>query len=347
MTTTEAKLNDALLNAVQIMKSEYRYNPSIFIQMLTSDGAIETCRKLILSKRASDGFAKLWEFHRLDLSVEAIVLRPEFNGIFSSEEKKIARRRLKEYDYTVVFLEEPATDQNQVFSISTWTLDDIQASVTFYIQQLNLEKPKSLSAPIDTQNKLALNANAEFFEDKMRIISSVFDRLCLPTNSRFRPNDKIDDEMFDKIQMALVELGSIRQDDFTPSSDISEYNTRANNLLKIVDNGNPIGSRNPARSEKTISSFSRDPLIKAWIIKSTKGICENCSAPPAFFTDSDEPYLEVHHVKLLSDGGADTTDNAVGLCPKCHREIHYGKQRSQIISELYNKIPRLIHSNHD
>ena len=37
-----------------------------------------------------------------------------------------------------------------------------------------------------------------------------------------------------------------------------------------------------------------------------------------------EPFLEVHHVKSLSDGGEDTLDNVIALCPNCHREKHYG-----------------------
>jgi 5-methylcytosine-specific restriction protein A len=32
----------------------------------------------------------------------------------------------------------------------------------------------------------------------------------------------------------------------------------------------------------------------------------------------------VHHRVRLADGGDDTTDNAVALCPNCHRKAHYG-----------------------
>jgi 5-methylcytosine-specific restriction protein A len=41
------------------------------------------------------------------------------------------------------------------------------------------------------------------------------------------------------------------------------------------------------------------------------------------------PYLEVHHVKQLKDGGSDRIDNAVALCPNCHRKAHYGKEKSK------------------
>ena len=35
-----------------------------------------------------------------------------------------------------------------------------------------------------------------------------------------------------------------------------------------------------------------------------------------------EPYLEAHHVKWLGDGGSDSIDNTVALCPNCHRKMH-------------------------
>jgi 5-methylcytosine-specific restriction enzyme A len=33
---------------------------------------------------------------------------------------------------------------------------------------------------------------------------------------------------------------------------------------------------------------------------------------------------EIHHVKLLADSGEDTVENAMALCPNCHRESHFG-----------------------
>ena len=35
-----------------------------------------------------------------------------------------------------------------------------------------------------------------------------------------------------------------------------------------------------------------------------------------------EPYLEAHHVIRLADGGKDTIDNVVAICPNCHRKVH-------------------------
>mgnify|MGYP006434468159 FL=1 len=55
------------------------------------------------------------------------------------------------------------------------------------------------------------------------------------------------------------------------------------------------------------------------------GICENCKQPAPFERISDgSPFLEVHHINSLADGGEDTLDNVIALCPNCHRKKHYG-----------------------
>jgi 5-methylcytosine-specific restriction endonuclease McrA len=38
-------------------------------------------------------------------------------------------------------------------------------------------------------------------------------------------------------------------------------------------------------------------------------------------------YLEVHHIIPLSENGEDSVDNAIALCPNCHRQEHYGEQK--------------------
>lgn len=53
------------------------------------------------------------------------------------------------------------------------------------------------------------------------------------------------------------------------------------------------------------------------------------------------PYLEVHHVRRLADGGSDTTENAVALCPNCHMELHYGENKVEKANSLYDRIARL------
>ena len=86
--------------------------------------------------------------------------------------------------------------------------------------------------------------------------------------------------------------------------------------------------KQPTRVEHTVSSFERSVYVVAAAMKRAKGVCEGCKKPAPFKKKSNhQPYLEVHHKKLLAEGGLDTLANAIALCPNCHREAHYGEAR--------------------
>ena len=104
----------------------------------------------------------------------------------------------------------------------------------------------------------------------------------------------------------------------------------------------PIGNVTPKIIQTKISAYQRDAKVKAWVLKVANGICEGCGNVAPFYGTDGIPYLEVHHIRQLADGGSDTITNAVALCPNCHREMHYGIDRDRLISKLYSKVPRLI-----
>lgn len=104
----------------------------------------------------------------------------------------------------------------------------------------------------------------------------------------------------------------------------------------------PVGQRNPDKTLTTVTSITRDPAVKAWVLRAAKGQCEHCEQLAPFIGTDGMPYLETHHVRRLADGGSDTVTNTVALCPNCHREAHYGSKNLDFIEVLYNKIPRLV-----
>lgn len=52
------------------------------------------------------------------------------------------------------------------------------------------------------------------------------------------------------------------------------------------------------------------------------GMCELCGIKALFTNSKGDPYLEVHHVTWLSNGGYDIAENTVALCPNCYRKMH-------------------------
>ena len=101
----------------------------------------------------------------------------------------------------------------------------------------------------------------------------------------------------------------------------------------------PAGQIQPARTESRTAGFARDPQVVAYVEQRANGICERCKRDAPFLRGSDNrPFLEVHHVIPLSEDGSDTVENAVALCPNCHRECHHGKELAGLRSALLGTI---------
>ena len=83
--------------------------------------------------------------------------------------------------------------------------------------------------------------------------------------------------------------------------------------------------RLPGKIEVTTVVFVRNADVVAAVRLRARGRCEHCRERAPFVTRKDRsPYLEVHHRVRLADGGYDTVENALALCPNCHRAAHYG-----------------------
>ncbi|GED22311.1 HNH endonuclease [Halomonas halmophila] len=88
-----------------------------------------------------------------------------------------------------------------------------------------------------------------------------------------------------------------------------------------LKNANP----EPKKEWRKVAVYVRNPDVVAEVLHRAKGDCEKCGERAPFVKRSDgKPYLEVHHKIQLSDGGDDTVENAVALCPNCHRKEHFG-----------------------
>ena len=76
-------------------------------------------------------------------------------------------------------------------------------------------------------------------------------------------------------------------------------------------------------SESVVYDRNEDVILE--VLERAAGICEWCKEPAPFTRrKNQEPYLEVHHLHPLSEGGDDSDENARALCPNCHRKAHYG-----------------------
>lgn len=99
----------------------------------------------------------------------------------------------------------------------------------------------------------------------------------------------------------------------------------------------------PPKKIATREDYQRDPYVVIAAMNRSKGRCEmpHCSNA-LFLREDDTPYLEVHHIIPLGEGGEDTYANVAALCPHCHREQHFGKFKDVRRAMLAKHIATLV-----
>lgn len=122
----------------------------------------------------------------------------------------------------------------------------------------------------------------------------------------------------------LLSLNSEKQNDLTEleiEMDIEEAKAKQLSPEKLAEHiQRSVTTKKSQKAESTV--YYRSPYIKEMVKQIAEGKCQMCGEEAPFYDKNDEPYLEEHHVKRLADGGSDTMDNVVAICPNCHRKMH-------------------------
>ena len=99
MDQLEKRFNEDMKNIYLTAKRELKYNATRFLQLLSEKGGTQAAKILIAKDGGTYGFEVLCEHRRLDLSVEAHVLKPEYTELFTEEERNMCRGRLEHYGF--------------------------------------------------------------------------------------------------------------------------------------------------------------------------------------------------------------------------------------------------------
>lgn len=93
------QFHQAMLRLAQLEWERCRIRAPRYLQMVTEKGGLATAKQLLASQDPAMGFTRLWECGCLDITVEALVLKPRHRALFSSQELDAARTRLRELGY--------------------------------------------------------------------------------------------------------------------------------------------------------------------------------------------------------------------------------------------------------
>lgn len=122
------------------------------------------------------------------------------------------------------------------------------------------------------------------------------------------------------------------------------YNSLSNQELnEMRERAVKEGNDSPNKVEKNRSStdeYSRSSAVRDYVMARANGACEGCEEPAPFTSKTGEPYLHAHHIYELSDGGADTPDTVVALCPNCHYQVHHGRDGDEYNRELLKVVQK-------
>lgn len=227
-----------------------------------------------------------------------------------------------------------------------WSDAELKASVAAYLNMLAEQNAGRTYSKADYRRRLIAEALAQrteaAVEYRMQNISAAMEELCLPMVTGYPPAKNVGTRVKDRIKFFIEQLGAIDPSDYSPEVDISALEKKTAKLLQRSLEGKPRGQEKPRRIAVSSQNFQRDPLVRAWVLQHAQGRCECCDFPSPFSTINGLPYLEVHHVKPLADSGSDRIENAVALCPNCHRALHLAEDRESRRSLLYQKISRLV-----
>jgi 5-methylcytosine-specific restriction endonuclease McrA len=126
------------------------------------------------------------------------------------------------------------------------------------------------------------------------------------------------------------------------TSEIKAKSTKENNSLddlreKAIEDATAEVPED-AITTQTTQQYNRSTDVKKYVKARAGGACEGCGEPAPFENKNGEPYLHAHHIHELSDGGSDTPDTVIALCPNCHYRVHHGKDGEEYNQKLLAKV---------
>lgn len=91
----EQQFHSAMLDLHRMIRAEVQYNPRLLLTMIAEGGGLDAARRLLHAHHISETFVRLERAGRLDLAVEAVVLQPEWQELFTVAERETATGRLE------------------------------------------------------------------------------------------------------------------------------------------------------------------------------------------------------------------------------------------------------------
>ena len=187
-------------------------------------------------------------------------------------------------------------------------------------QSINFMQNKTLNESVRTDIEIHLFEVFEekqyFYQGRVKLKSDPYQESQTDENGETRKVWMFPLEIIDgkpaRIEFKTIE--TLRQKKEKKTSKISSK------ALKKMVESQPKSK--PSKRTTSSETYERDEKVVKYALLRAKGVCELCENKAPFKKKDGSPFLEVHHIDFLSNGGDDTIENVSALCPNCHRKMH-------------------------
>lgn len=96
------------------------------------------------------------------------------------------------------------------------------------------------------------------------------------------------------------------------------------------------------KNERIVGTYKRNKQVAFNAISINGCQCDIDPSHKLFFKQDNTKYIEVHHIIPMSAQRdfsipLDREENIACLCPSCHREIHYGRNKRKMVEKLLSE----------
>ena len=99
MGALEKKLQEEIIKNCNIAEKEYESKMTRFLLNIEKFGVVRTIQEILRKGRTSDCFDKLVKANRIDLTMEAVIVKPKYAELFTDDEVNSCYDLLCEYGY--------------------------------------------------------------------------------------------------------------------------------------------------------------------------------------------------------------------------------------------------------
>lgn len=222
--------------------------------------------------------------------------------------------------------------------MKNWSEQELKSAIDAYIAMREMQSAGKKFSKSDFYRTLSdrFGRTPKAYEYRMQNISHILSTQGREWIKGLKPAKNVGVNVASAIEQLLEEA-----ENQTPTWEPASFHVDVLRLRKKGLPTQPQGNPTPAKQAKTIVQHTRDAAVVAWVLERAKGKCECCEKPAPFAREDGIPYLEVHHIQRLADGGPDTPANAIAVCPNCHRELHFGRFRESLKAKVTKKIPTI------